>query len=335
MKKLLGTLLLLATSASAQAGTALDYDSSKQFIDNMQSRHGFDAKKLEGLLGQAKIRKDILKAISRPAERKAWHEYRPIFVTGSRIAGGVKFWKKHADTLARAEKEYGVPAEIIVAIIGVETRYGKHTGRYRVIDALSTLAFAYPPRSKFFTSELEHYLLMTRDEKLDPLELTGSYAGAMGQPQFISSSYRSYAIDFDADGKRDIWKNPADAIGSVANYFKRHGWKNGKPVTAMVDVTAVSDKQLIAGSRKLEPKFSLQQLKNKGVTNIPKSYSGELKSAMICLEQEDGKECWLGLKNFYAITRYNHSALYAMAVYQLSQEIREQREAEIRNASLQ
>lgn len=318
----------------AHAETALDYETSQQFINNMQSRHAFDAKQLEELLGKTKIREDILKAISRPAEKKPWHQYRPIFVTASRIAGGVKFWEKHTDILALAEKEYGVPAEIIVAIIGVETRYGKNTGRYRVIDALSTLAFAYPPRSKFFTSELEHYLLMTRDENLDPLELTGSYAGAMGQPQFISSSYRSYAVDFDNDGKRDIWKNPADAIGSVANYFKRHGWTQGKPVTTKIDASSVDDEQLIR-ERKLKPTLTLSQLKQKGVTDIPDNYDGELMSAMICLEQKEGNECWLGLKNFYAITRYNHSALYAMAVYQLSQEIRKQREAKLRNADIQ
>lgn len=334
MKKLIGTLLLFIATNSVQAGTALDYDGSKQFIDLMHSRHGFDTSQLEILLGSTKIREDILKAISRPAEKKPWHQYRPIFVTASRIAGGVKFWDEHAAVLARAEQEYGIPAEIIIAIIGVETRYGKQTGRYRVIDALSTLAFAYPPRSSFFTSELEQYLLMTRDEKLDPLELTGSYAGAMGQPQFISSSYRSYAIDFDGDGKRDIWANPADAIGSVANYFKRHGWVKGQPVTTRINTSAVNDPKLL-DSHTLEPTWTLEQLKAKGVDNIPERYSRELMSAMICLEQEDGNECWLGLHNFYVITRYNHSPLYAMAVYQLSQEIRQQREAEIKNASVQ
>jgi membrane-bound lytic murein transglycosylase B len=333
LKKIVTLLLLCTSAAFAQANTALDYDSSRQFIAHMQAKHGFDASQLESMLGKTRIREDILKAISRPAEKKPWYQYRPIFLTGSRIRGGVKFWNTHADILSRAEQEYGVPAEIIVAIIGVETRYGKHTGSYRVIDALSTLAFAYPPRSKFFTSELEHYLLMTRDEKLDPMELKGSYAGAMGQPQFISSSYRSYAIDFDQDGARDIWKNPADAIGSVANYFKRHGWTQGKPVTSKIDVSAVKDQTLLS-EKNLKPKWSLSQLQAKGVGNIPENYDGELMSAMICLEEEDGKECWLGLKNFYAITRYNHSALYAMAVYQLSQEIREQREAELKNAAV-
>lgn len=336
MQKTLLHLGLLAAlcgaSLPALANTALDYEASLQFIEDMKARHGFDAQQLADLLAQTRIREDILKAIARPAEKKPWHQYRPIFVTPARIAGGVEFWQEHAATLARAEQQYGVPAEIIVAIIGVETRYGAHTGRYRVIDALSTLAFAYPPRSQFFTSELEQYLLMTREEQVDPLALKGSYAGAMGQPQFISSSFRNYAVDFDADGRRDIWNDPADAIGSVANYFNRHGWHQGEPVTARVKVAAVSDPALL-GSTELKPELPLATLRDKGVGAIPDDFAAELPAAMIGLEQEDGIEYWLGLQNFYVITRYNHSALYAMAVYQLSQEIRAQREASLRNAA--
>jgi membrane-bound lytic murein transglycosylase B len=325
-------ILFTTYNLPAQARSALDYEASQPFIDRMQTQHGFDADHLTRLLGQARIREDILKAISRPAERKPWYQYRPIFVTAARVKGGLEFWEKHKEILERAEQEYGVPAEIIVAIIGVETRYGRHTGRYRVIDALSTLAFAYPPRSEFFSSELEHYLLMTREEKVDPLTLKGSYAGAMGQPQFISSSFRSYAVDFDADGKRDIWNNPADAIGSVANYFHRHGWRSGEPITARVNAGAVNDKELLE-NKELKPSMSLADLQEKGVDAIPDGFSRELLSALIGLELEEDREYWLGLHNFYVITRYNHSALYAMAVYQLSQEIKAQREAKLDNVA--
>ncbi|MGD8998868.1 MAG: lytic murein transglycosylase B [Granulosicoccaceae bacterium] len=327
----LGTALAIST-LPAQAASALDYEASQPFIDRMQSRHGFNAQQLTGLLGQSRIREDILEAISRPAEKKPWYQYRPIFVTPARVNGGLAFWDKHEAVLERAEQEYGVPAEIIVAIIGVETRYGKHTGRYRVIDALSTLAFAYPPRSTFFASELEHYLLMTREEQVDPLSLKGSYAGAMGQPQFISSSFRSFAVDFDADGKRDIWNNPTDAIGSVANYFRRHGWRNGEPITARVNTGGVTDKALLA-SETLKPSLPLAELQAKGVEAIPEDLPPELLTTLIGLELEENMEYWLGLHNFYVITRYNHSALYAMAVYQLSQEIRAQREAMLNNVA--
>lgn len=327
----LGGTLVMAT-LPAQAASALDYEASQPFIEKMQTQHGFNPRQLTGLLGQSRIRDDILKVIARPAEKKPWHQYRPIFVTPARVKGGLAFWDKHEAILGRAEQEYGVPAEIIVAIIGVETRYGKHTGRYRVIDALSTLAFAYPPRSAFFTSELEHYLLMTREEQVDPLTLKGSYAGAMGQPQFISSSFRSFAVDFDADGKRDIWNNPADAIGSVANYFHRHGWRNGEPIAARVNTSGVTDETLLE-SKTLKPSLSLAELQAKGVEAIPGDFNPELLSTLIGLEQEEDREYWLGLHNFYVITRYNHSALYAMAVYQLSQEIKAQREAMLNNVA--
>jgi membrane-bound lytic murein transglycosylase B len=216
-----------------------------------------------------------------------------------------------------------VPAEIIIAIIGVETRYGQHAGRYRVIDSLSTLAFDYPPRSKFFRSELKQYLLMTRDENVDPLSLYGSYAGAMGQPQFISSSYRRYAIDFDGDGKRDIWQNSADAIGSVANYLSIHGWQRGQPVTAQL-TDKPGDASLL--NRSLEPYVKVAELTKEGL-KLPLALPDNEDVTLMSLEGAKGDEYWLGMNNFYVITRYNHSALYAMAVYQLSQAIRKKRYA--------
>ncbi|MEO0369611.1 MAG: lytic murein transglycosylase B, partial [Pseudomonadota bacterium] len=199
----------------------------KQFVEDMVSEHNFDRAEVEALLNKAKMSDTVLEAIQRPWEAKPWHQYYPIFLTEKRVQKGVEFWNSYADDLQRAEAELGVPAEMIVAIIGVETFYGTYKGKYSVLDALFTLGFHYPPRAKFFRSELQQYMLLSREENFDPLELKGSYAGAMGLGQFISSSYRHYAIDFDGDGVRDLLNNPVDAIGSVANYFKKHGWKKG------------------------------------------------------------------------------------------------------------
>lgn len=312
----------LFTNTAIAAEDLNQRENVQLFISEMQTKHGFDKAVLEGLFSQTRMQSSIIKAISRPAEkRKEWYDYRKIFITQSRIDLGVDFWNQHTDLLKQAEQKYAVPPEIIVAIIGVETRYGRNTGSYRVIDALSTLAFDYPPRSKFFRSELKHYLLMTREEQVDPMSLKGSYAGAMGQPQFISSSFRSYAIDFDGDGKRDIWNNPADAIGSVANYFVRHGWKGGHKVTQPIHPSNSTDKNLLK-EKSLKPSHSLASLRQNGFTGIDKSLEDKTLAAIINLNGDAGPEHWLGLNNFYVITRYNHSALYAMAVYQLAEEVR-------------
>jgi membrane-bound lytic murein transglycosylase B len=286
----------------------------------MVQQHQFDASQLQALFQQVRIRDDIIKAISRPAEKKPWYQYRPIFVNQQRIEGGVRFWQENRETLAQARTMYGVAPEIIVAIIGVETRYGQHTGRYRVLDALSTLAFDYPPRSRFFTSELEQFLLLTREHQLDPLELTGSYAGAMGQPQFISSSYRSYAVDFDGDGHSDIWDNTVDAIGSVANYFRRHGWQPGQPVAAELNVNGIDVTPLLTDG--LKPGYPVARFRKLGL-QLPDNFDDAEPAKLLQLEVLGGYTYWLGLQNFYVITRYNHSPLYAMAVYQLSQRIRQ------------
>ena len=260
--------------------------------------------------------------MSRPAEAKPWYAYRDIFVNNRRIRGGVKFWRTHAATLAEAERVYGVPPEIVVAIIGVETQYGGNMGSYRVLEALSTLAFDYPRRADYFRKELANYLLMTRAEGIDPLALRGSYAGAMGLGQFMPSSFLSYAVDFDGDGHRDLWGNPRDAIGSVANYFNKHGWRSGEQVTVPASVSGAGYSGLV--SRKLSPpKDSVASLQAQGVS--PRGpVSGSQAAMLLEFEGRNGPEYWLGFTNFYVITRYNHSRLYAMAVYQLSQEIREQ-----------
>jgi len=315
----------LLINSTAVAENLSQREDIQLFINEMQEQHQFDKAELEMLFSKTRMQPSIIKAISRPAERKPWHKYRPIFITQSRIDLGVEFWDKHLDLLEQAEQKYGVPPEVIVAIIGVETRYGRHTGNYRVIDALSTLAFDYPPRSKFFRSELKHFLLMTREENADPLALKGSYAGAMGQPQFISSSFRSYAIDFDGDGKRDIWNNPADAIGSVANYFVRHGWKRGDKITQTITPSESIDSGLLK-EKQLKPTHTIMDLRQKSFTDIDKDIDGSALASIINLEGPTAPEHWLGLKNFYVITRYNHSALYAMAVYQLSEKVRQRRE---------
>ena len=203
------------------------------FIDRMVETHDFDRVELTELLTEAEIVDSILEAISRPAERvMPWHEYRDLFLTDSRISEGAAFWLEHADQIAAASEAYGVAPEMIVAILGVETLYGRRTGSYRVLDSLNTLAFAYPPRSAFFASELEHFLLLAREEGIDPRETLGSYAGAMGAGQFISSSFRAYAVDGNADGRRDLWGNWSDVFASVANYFAVHGWQHQQQVVS-------------------------------------------------------------------------------------------------------
>jgi membrane-bound lytic murein transglycosylase B len=257
--------------------------------------------------------------MSHPAEAKPWYEYRKIFLTEGRADAGVAFWREHVVALERAASEYGVDPEIIVAIIGVETFYGQRTGKYRVINALATLGFDYPPRAVFFRKELAQYLLLARDEGWDMLDPLGSYAGAMGMGQFIPSSYRMYAVDFSGDGKRDLW-NSVDAIGSVANYFRRHGWALGEGVATRAADGQTDD---VIEGLKTDPKPSYDRgvLSRQGL--LPEAMpEGEGPFSVIALEAEEGMEYWIGQNNFYVITRYNRSPLYAMAVYQLSQEIK-------------
>jgi len=310
------TLLTLAAPALAQANYS-ERDDVRNFVNDMVKKHRFDEQMLMHWMNSVEQQKTALEAIARPAEGKPWKDYRPIFITNKRISKGVEFWRKHKDVLSQAEQRYGVPAEIIVAIIGVETFYGKRSGSYPVLDALTTLGFDYPPRASFFRKELEQFLLMSREERFDPRTLKGSYAGAMGMPQFISSSFRSYAVDFDGDGTRDLWGSTADAIGSVANYFSRHGWRNGAPVISRAQV---SDSARPLASKRMRPEKSIAEYKQVGV--VPLSNFNDQESAILLgLEGKNGQEYWLGLNNFYVITRYNHSPLYAMAVYQLGQAV--------------
>ncbi|MCV6623544.1 MAG: lytic murein transglycosylase B [Cellvibrionaceae bacterium] len=318
-------MLAISASLTSTLSVAENYAQHPQaikLIDEMVAEHDFDRSELEALFTEAKKKQSILKAMSRPAEKALeWKDYRKLFLDGKRTPKGVEFWQKNQSALDAASEKYGVPQEIIVAIIGVETRYGRIMGGYRVLDALSTLAFDYPRRSEFFTKELKHFLRLTREQQQDPLALKGSYAGAMGYGQFMPSSFRSYAVDFDGDKVADIWKNKRDAIGSVANYFKHHGWRQGAPVVARAALEKNFQAEL--ANQSLKPKYTVSSLGEAGfkaMIDLP----GDEVSSLVKLEGAKGTEYWLGLHNFYVITRYNHSRMYAMAVYQLAQEIRKQ-----------
>jgi membrane-bound lytic murein transglycosylase B len=309
---------VLCFSLISCAGNIKDTKSVDTFINKMVTTHQFDEDKLTELFDTVEIKEDILKRISSPAEGMPWYKYRKIFMTDARINGGVKFWQENAQALATVEQQTGVPAEIIVAVIGVETFYGQKTGNHRVIDALATLGFAYPPRSQFFLGELESYLLLCRDEQLNPLVPVGSYAGAMGVPQFMPSSFRAYAVDFNHDGHRDIWHNNGDVIASIANYFVKHHWQPGQAIA--IPVTATGDIYKKALSKDLKPDLSFAGLESLNL-KISRPIPLSAKVKLLAFEQQQSEELWAGLDNFYVITRYNHSPLYAMAVYQLSQSI--------------
>lgn len=316
-------LLILSLLLMACSGNIKDADQVNAFINKMVTSHQFDKDELNVLFQTVEINQDILKKISTPAEGLPWYKYRKIFLTDARIKGGVKFWRENGAALAAVEKQTGVQPEIIVAIIGVETSYGQKMGNFKVLEALSTLAFAYPARSQFFLSELENYLLLCREEHLNPLEPIGSYAGAMGAPQFMPSSFRRYAVDFDRDGKRDIWHNNSDVIASVANYFIKHQWQVGQAIATPVSATGENYKYVL--SKDLKPDLRIDQLESLNL-KIQRTLPLNTKVKLLAYEQEAlgqkaSEELWVGLDNFYVITRYNHSPLYAMAVYQLSQSI--------------
>ena len=279
---------------------------------------GVDRAWAQGVLDAAERQQSIIDAISRPAEKtKPWFEYRQIFVTDKRTRQGVEFAREHADILAAVSADTGVPVAVITAIIGVETYYGRITGSYRVIDALATLAFDYPKRSPFFTGELENFLVLTYQSGKDPLLLKGSYAGAMGYGQFMPSSYRAYARDYDGDDVADIWDNPGDAIASVANYFIAHGWRAGEPVVVRAQGEGAPDDLFAAG---LKPTLTVGDLAVQGVAPL-EATDVSLLATPLRLQGETADEYWLGLHNFYVITRYNHSAMYALSVWQLSEAI--------------
>lgn len=293
----------------------------REFISTVAKQDSFDKRRLRKLLRAAEAQPAILEAMERPAEKaKAWYDYRPIFVNDKRIEEGADFWLAHRAQLDEASRQTGVPPEYLVAIVGVETTFGRKTGRYRVLDALSTLAFDYPARAKFFQSELEQFFLLTREAAIDPLTATGSYAGAMGAPQFMPSNYRRYAVDADHDGRIDLWTNWTDVFASIGNYFKEHGWIAGEPVLS--EAVLETEAAPTADGRKLLLSETVGTLRAQGIRfDTPLGINAP--AMLIAVDQVDGVHWRVGFENFYAITRYNHSALYAMAVYELAAAIKE------------
>lgn len=322
MKRVLALALVSVLSASC---LAQQHPGAEEFAAKAAEEHGLDPAEVVGLLEDARFKQSIVDAMTRPAEGKDWYEYRPIFVTDKRIRGGVEFWNENEQLIDQASEKYGVDPEVIVAIIGVETFYGRITGGYRVLDALTTLSFYYPEslrdRSGFFSKELVNFLLLGSEENLPLREVEGSYAGAMGLGQFMPSSYREYAVDLDGDGRRDLWSSLADVIGSVANYLHRHGWQPGQPVTSRAIVAEGADMELVS-RRNLKPEKTLAELAASGFTPSDPA-APETPAAVTRLREEAAESYWVTYKNFYVITRYNRSPLYAMAVHDLSQAVLE------------
>lgn len=318
-----GFLLEPQHNVMQMGGDFANNPNAQQFIDKMVNKHGFDRQQLQEILSQAKRLDSVLRLMDNQAPTTsvkppsgpngAWLRYRKKFITPDNVQNGVVFWNQYEDALNRAWQVYGVPPEIIVGIIGVETRWGRVMGKTRILDALATLSFNYPRRAEYFSGELETFLLMARDEQDDPLNLKGSFAGAMGYGQFMPSSYKQYAVDFSGDGHINLW-DPVDAIGSVANYFKAHGWVKGDQVAVMANGQAPG---LPNG---FKSRYSISQLAAAGLT--PQQPLGNHQQAsLLRLDVGTGYQYWYGLPNFYTITRYNHSTHYAMAVWQLGQAV--------------
>ena len=318
-----GFLLEPQHNVMQMGGDFANNPNAQQFIDKMVNKHGFDRQQLQEILSQAKRLDSVLRLMDNQAPTTsvkppsgpngAWLRYRKKFITPDNVQNGVVFWNQYEDALNRAWQVYGVPPEIIVGIIGVETRWGRVMGKTRILDALATLSFNYPRRAEYFSGELETFLLMARDEQDDPLNLKGSFAGAMGYGQFMPSSYKQYAVDFSGDGHINLW-DPVDAIGSVANYFKAHGWVKGDQVAVMANGQAPG---LPNG---FKTKYSISQLAAAGLT--PQQPLGpQHQASLLRLDVGTGYQYWYGLPNFYTITRYNHSTHYAMAVWQLGQAV--------------
>ncbi|MCU0975631.1 MAG: lytic murein transglycosylase B [Steroidobacteraceae bacterium] len=315
----LGLSLLLAACPAA----ALDHARAdvRGFVAEMQDKHGLEREWLDEVFRKATSQPRIIDLISRPAERvKPWHEYRDHFLTEQRIREGVDFWVKHRARLAEIERSTGVNAHVIVGIIGVETFYGRITGTFSVLDALSTLAFDYPPRSPFFRSQLEHFLLLSREEPIDLFGVKGSYAGAMGAPQFMPGSYRVFAVDGDGDGRRDLWGSWDDVLASVANYLLEHGWRAGEPIVTPADLEYPGVEGLVANRLTLED--TVGSLRAFGV-QFETPLGEDTPALFVDVAGDGGPEMRVGFTNFYAITRYNRSVMYALAVHDLGSQIAE------------
>ncbi|NTV10540.1 MAG: lytic murein transglycosylase B [Zoogloea sp.] len=329
LNTLFATLLASALPANA-ADSFAERPAIQQFIQDMKARYGFDQDALELIFQRAHPIPAVLKAIAPPKTPgvRSWQRYRSRFVEPIRIQAGIRFWEDNAETVRAASARFGVPPEIIVSIIGVETIYGRNTGNFQTVSALATLAFDYPRRAELFRGELEELLLMAREQQRDPLDFQGSYAGALGLPQFLPSSVRKYAVDFDGDGQIDLTNSPGDAIGSVANYLHEHGWVQGAPVAAPAEIGEGADlKPLLAAD--ILPSFDRETLAQHGVRNAGKAQPAD-KAALVELVTPGAEpEYWLGYQNFYVISRYNRSSFYAMAVFELAEALRGERAARI------
>lgn len=319
---------LAALGAAAGTVSAFEFPGPMRsdlalFAERVTQKHGFEDGWVASLLGQARVQPAVIKAVTSPGTARPWREFRPVYLNRQRIEGGVKFWRENAEALDRATSTFGVPSEVIVSILGVETIYGRQTGGFRVLDALVTLGFEVSARAAYFQSELEELLLLSRDGVLDPRAVRGSYAGAMGMPQFMPSSLRRYARDFDGDGRIDLWRTPTDVIGSVANYLREFGWRVGDDVVLR---TGVADAQRVAEfvNRGTKPTLYRAELDAAGAFTERPLRQGE-SASLLLFEGESGPEYWAGLDNFYVITRYNRSQNYALAVWQLARAIAEAR----------
>lgn len=324
-----GLLLALAGILVPGAFPAAAQDSAhpgiEAFLQRAATEYGLDADQVADLLAGAEFQQRVADLIARPAEAKPWYEYRPIFITDQRLEEGLEFWRANESLIAEVSERYGVDPEVIVAIIGVETFYGRITGNFRVLDALTTLSFYYPKdrtrdRTDFFSKELLEYVKLGAEERLPLTEVTGSYAGAMGMGQFMPSSYRAYAVDFDDDGRRDLWQSTPDVVGSVANYLAVHGWESGGPVVRDVDLQPDADLSLFE-RKDYKPGATVLSYHEQGIRSSA-DLEPDRMAALLQLEAEDGELHWMTFNNFYVITRYNRSPMYAMVVHELSEALR-------------
>lgn len=294
----------------------------QMFIDQMVREHGFNRAELIKVMNDVRLQPQIIESMEKPFEKKNWDVYKQLFLTQERVQGGLSFWKANEVALRKAEQKFHVPAQIIVAIIGIETLYGKNQGNYRVIDALSTLAFNYPKRADFFNKELREYLLLCREHGVSPTAYYGSYAGAMGKPQFMPSSYRYYAADFTNNPKKDLMNDDSAVIASVANYFQKHGWNFNEGIAQPAQITGSGYKRINTAYKNAS--YQTQQLINAGVRPVTASFNVPQHAGLIELTTAEGQEYWLAYPNFYVITRYNSSPQYALAVYLLAQQLKNQ-----------
>jgi len=321
--RLAALMLCFLLPAASHAVPVDDYPYLKALVDRLVSEHGLDRGELKQTFSKVTLRPEVVESIKSPAEKLPWHRYRSFFINTSQISNGIEFWRRHEATLARAERETGVPREIIVAVIGIETRYGTTLGSHPVLDSLTTLTLQYPRRREFFGEQLEHFLLLTHEQGLDSLAVRGSYAGAIGIPQFMPTSYREYAVDFSGDGRTDLVNQTEDAIGSVANYFKRFKWRSGQPVALKLPAEARLDAALLEDERRLPT--TAAGLRRTGLP-VDSSVAGEVKAGIISLDGKSRAIHWAVFENFYVLRRYNPSNLYAMAVHELSSALRKEYE---------